>query len=90
MLAGADKDYSHVSFVFLDQRESADTVAAYLAKKGLELSYAALDRSGEAGDLFRVIGTPTTLFFDSEGNLVKRHVGEISRAALDDVLSSVN
>lgn len=90
MLVKADQDYPEVAFVFLDQRESAETVASYLAAKGLELSYPALDRSGEAGDLFRVIGTPTTLFFDAEGELVKRHVGEISRAALNDVLRSMN
>ncbi|MCA9835837.1 MAG: TlpA family protein disulfide reductase [Trueperaceae bacterium] len=86
MLVQADSDYDRVAFVFLDQRESAETVGAYLAKKGLEPRYAALDRSGAAGDLFRVVGTPTTLFFNPAGELTKRHVGEISRAALDDAL----
>lgn len=90
MLALAEQEHPEVQFLFVDQRESAETVTNYLAKRNLSLKHNLLDLRGEAGDVFRVVGTPTTLFFDAEGQLVKRHVGEISRAALEDEFKKIS
>ena len=84
MLVRAQDENSNVHFVFIDQGERAETVQDYLNQRHVQLEHSLLDLRGEAGDMFRVVGTPTTLFFDAEGQLVKRHVGEISRAALQD------
>ena len=84
MLAQAQNENGKVHFVFIDQGETAETVQAYLNQKQVQLEHSLLDLFGEAGNIFRVVGTPTTLFFDAEGQIVRRHVGEISRAALQN------
>ncbi len=83
MLERAQKEHQTINFLFLDQQESAATVQAYLDQEELELENVLLDRSGEVGNLLRIKGTPTTLFFNANRELTKRHVGELSRAALE-------
>lgn len=83
MLERAQNDHPNINFLFLDQQESAATVQTYLTEQELELENVLLDRSGAVGNLLRIKGTPSTLFFDAEGELSKRHVGELSRAALE-------
>ena len=80
---------SEVPFLFVDQLESRRTVATYLEQRALQPQYVLLDTQGKVGDIFRVKGTPTTLFFNSDGALQKRHVGEMSRAALGDYLGEL-
>lgn len=80
---------SEVPFLLIDQLESREKVASYLSQRGLEPRYVLLDTRGELAEVFRVKGTPTTLFFDSDGSLSKRHVGELSRALLGDYLAAL-
>lgn len=46
-----------------------------------------LDHSGQTGDAAGGLVLPTTLFVDAVGRIVRRHSGEISRAALADGLA---
>lgn len=77
-------------FVFLNQGESPQQVAAYLAKSGLPLRNVLLDARGEAGAALGHRALPTTLFFDAGGRLVATRVGELSRASLAQRLSDLS
>ena len=78
-----------VAFVFVNSGENAETVRAYLERSGLDIPNLALDESGRLTRRFRVVALPTTLFFDAEGRLRARHLGELSRAALSDYLKKI-
>jgi thiol-disulfide isomerase/thioredoxin len=86
VLAAAQQAETGVRFVFVNQRESAAVVAAYLAAKGLGLRHVLLDRDGQVATAVGSPGLPTTLFYDASGQLVDRHMGELSRVALESRL----
>lgn len=89
MMAKTEKEHPNIHFVFIDQQESANKVAAYLKERDLNLNNSLLDSTGQSANTFRLKGTPTTLFFDKDGQLIKRHVGEISRAALESQIAKM-
>lgn len=89
MLRAAQQARPDVNFVFLNQGESAQQVAAYLGKSGLALRNVLLDGRGEAGAALGHRALPTTLFFDSGGRLVDTRVGELSEATLAERLASL-
>lgn len=76
-------------FVFLNQGESPQQVAAYLRKSDLALRNVLLDARGEVGAALGHRALPTTLFFDAQGRLVDTRVGELSEASLAERLSSL-
>lgn len=78
-----------VRFVFLNQGESPQQVAAYLARSGLQLRNVLLDARGEAGAALGHRALPTTLFFDATGRLVDTRVGELSEASLAERLANI-
>lgn len=81
--ARAAATYPDVHFVFANQGESRDVVAAYLAERpDVTLTNVVLDRSQSVGQRFGSLGLPTTYFFDAQGNHVLTHVGEVSTVAL--------
>ena len=45
------------------------------------------DRLGQVGRMTNSIGMPTTLFFNRQGALVARHVGEIDAKSLEAALA---
>jgi len=66
-------------------------VRAYLKREGVELDprRVLLDREGRIARRLRVVALPTTIFFNAEGEAVARHLGELSRAALEDYLKKL-
>lgn len=71
-----------VHFVFLNQGETAETVAAYLAEHQIVLRNVLLDRRLQAGAAFGQRALPTTLFFDAGGRLLGTRVGELTPQTL--------
>ncbi|NLG07854.1 MAG: TlpA family protein disulfide reductase [Deinococcales bacterium] len=79
-----------VRFVFVDQGEAREAVAAYLAERPeLELGTVALDRDLALSLEFDLLGLPNTLFFDARGRLVRTHVGEVLEADLVAYLAAL-
>lgn len=87
-LAQAQQRHPDVHFVFLNQGEPAERVQRYLSAQGLNLRHVLLDTRGEAGALFGP-ALPTTLFFDAQGRLVERRIGEVSAATLAQRLQAL-
>lgn len=78
-----------VNFVFINQGESAQRVGSWLAARNLLLSNVLLDTQGQAPQVFKQRGLPTTLFFDAKGRLVSTRTGELSAASLTEKLESI-
>ena len=90
LLAQVAAERPDVAFVFVDLRESPDVVKTYLQTQGLSLDTVLIDRRGEVAQAFRARGTPTSLFFSAEGDLIERHLGELSRATLNNYLRQIS
>ena len=90
VLGAAQQARPDVHFVFLNQGESAQQVATYLARSGLALRNVLLDGRGEAGATLGHRSLPTTLFFDASGRLVDTRVGELSEASLAERLATLS
>lgn len=89
VMAGAQSQNPSVNFVFVDQGESADQVAAWLSQRQLHLRNVVLDSSRQVGAAFDHAAYPTTLFFDAKGRLVATRIGELSAATLAQKLNQI-
>lgn len=78
-----------VHFVFVNQGEPAATVEAWLASQGLRMANVLIDPAGQLASRTASAGFPTTLFYDAQGVLRLRHVGELSQATLNDKLAEL-
>jgi thiol-disulfide isomerase/thioredoxin len=78
-----------VGFVFVNQGESGAAVQAFLASQGLRMENVVLDAAGQLGARTGSVGFPTTLFYDAQGVLRFRHVGELSEATLSEKLAAL-
>lgn len=67
-----------VTFVFVNQGETAARVNAFLAREGLGIRNVLLDGASTASSQLGVRRLPTTLFIGRRGRLVASHVGELS------------
>lgn len=88
-LGKAQQDAPDLNFVFVNQGESAATVRAYLAAEGLPLRNVLLDQGGLLAKAAGAPGLPTTLFFDAQGVLVDKRMGEVSPATLAEHLAAL-
>jgi thiol-disulfide isomerase/thioredoxin len=82
VLKQAQRTVPGVTFVFVNQGESAGTIRAYLGAQSLKLENVLLDPTGSVAAAAHAPGLPTTLFFDAGGKLVDRRMGELSPATL--------
>lgn len=88
-LMAAQAANPQVTFVFVNQAESAATVERFLARQGLRMRNVVLDPGGQVAVRTGAMGLPTTLFYGANGALEVRHVGELSSATLVDKLASI-
>jgi thiol-disulfide isomerase/thioredoxin len=89
VLAHAQQAQPDVHFLFVNQGEGSEKISRYLVREQLKLDNVLLDAGGTIGRYFAAPGLPTTLFFDADGQLVRTHVGELSRARLGDYVSAL-
>ena len=82
-LAGASPA---ADFVFANQGESAEQILAFLLAESLPLDGMLLDPRQKLMAQLRAVGLPSTLVFDAGGELVAAQTGEVSRAALNDMI----
>ena len=90
VLQQAQTDHPAINFVFLNQRESAAHVSAWLAARQLSLRNVLLDDTAKAGAAFNQAALPTTLFFNAKGELVSTRIGELSKATLAQKLAAIS
>lgn len=86
---GAQDRHAEVNFVFLNQGEDKSHVWRWLDRQRLPLRNVLLDPERRASAAFQQNGYPTTLFFDSHGELVSVRTGELSDATLSERLAGL-
>jgi thiol-disulfide isomerase/thioredoxin len=79
-----------VHFVFLNQGEAPNVVREWLDRRALTLGNVLIDEPRRASAVFKQQGYPTTLFFDAQGRLVSRRIGELSAATLEERLAQIS
>ncbi len=88
VLKAAQLAHPEIHFVFVNQGESAATVQSYLDANELQMPNIVLDPAKQVSARTGSSGYPTTLFYDAQGRLYKRHMGELSRATLTEKIDS--
>jgi len=83
----AQTAFPGVTFVLVNQGESAKQAQAFLDSEGLKLTGVLLDSDSKTMLAMRSRGLPTTLFFDAQGRQVDMHLGEITMPSLKDTIS---
>ena len=88
-LEDAQAKHAGVQFVFVNQGEDLPEIERFLHTQRLALRNVFADRLSQVGSATNSIGMPTTLFFNRQGELVARHVGEIDAQSLDAALAAL-
>jgi len=80
-----------VVFVFAsqDRGNAAPLVRSFLDESGLVMEWVLLDSQNVLQQKLQTTGLPTTYFFDREGRLVAKHVGEITPQILEASLERI-
>lgn len=89
LLSQAQSSHPGITFVFVNQGESAAAVRGYLAAEHITLQNVLLDQGSDLPAMIGSQGLPATLFFDAKGRLVATRVGELSAGSLAQRLDSV-
>ncbi|HGY08831.1 MAG TPA: TlpA family protein disulfide reductase [Oceanithermus profundus] len=91
LLVRTATERSDVAFVFAsqDRGNAAPLVRSFLDQSGLVMEWVLLDPENALQRELKTTGLPTTYFFDREGRLVAKHVGEISPRILEASLAQI-
>lgn len=90
VLHAAQQQHPTVHIIFINQGESAARVQTWLAGRELTLKHVLLDPRGQTTAATDAAGLPTTLFYDAQGRLVARRLGELSSATLAEQLARIS
>lgn len=82
VMQNAQNQHQDVTFLFVNQGESMQSVSTFLETQGLNLSNVLFDSGGQVGQKVGSMALPTTLFYSAEGRLLNSHLGELSEASL--------
>jgi len=89
LLAKAQKQYDHITFVFANQGETAKDIESFLQHESLTLDHVLLDPHNRLAQATGTHAYPTTLFFNADGQLVNQHMGMLSAATLSRALQPI-
>ncbi|VVO20818.1 TlpA disulfide reductase family protein [Pseudomonas fluorescens] len=88
VLENAQQQRPDLTFLFVNQAESMQSVSTFLETQGLSLSNVLFDGSGRLGQAVGSMALPTTLFYSNDGRLLGSHLGELSEASLARALEN--
>ena len=76
--------------VLVNEGETAAQVAAYLQSQHLGSPEVLLDPGNRLLSAYQSPGLPTTLFIDAEGRVRRLHIGELSKATLQQGIAALH
>jgi peroxiredoxin len=82
------KKYTSVAVVLVDSEEDVQLVNAFAAKNGLTFTIA-LDTDGSIANRYYIYAIPSLFFIDSNGIILKRFVGALDQAQMDQALAEI-
>ncbi|WOE31546.1 MULTISPECIES: TlpA disulfide reductase family protein [unclassified Acinetobacter] len=89
LLQQAAQRHRDVGFIMLNQGEDAQTIQQYLQQHQFNFDYVLLDQQGEMAQQMNMFGLPSTLFFNAQGQMVARHMGELTPAMLQQYMQKI-
>ncbi len=90
VLRQAQLDHPEITFVFVNQGEVPEAVRNYLATEKINLANVVFDPGTSMAAMLKAKGLPTTFFFDQNGTLLTRRMGEVSAATLAEQLAALH
>ncbi|WP_207004951.1 TlpA family protein disulfide reductase [Trinickia mobilis] len=87
VLASAQARYPGLDLVFVNQAERHDTVDAFMKALNLHIANSLFDPELSVAKATDTNAYPTTLFYDTSGRLVERHLGRFSQATFEEAIS---
>ena len=90
VLQNAQHQHQNVTFLFVNQGESMQSVSTFLETQGLNLSNVLFDSGGQLAQKVGSMALPTTLFYSADGRLLGSHLGELSKASLARAMEPFN
>ncbi|CAN7758224.1 TlpA disulfide reductase family protein [Ensifer adhaerens] len=90
MMAEMAGNNPQVDFLFANQGESREVIAAYLRQTGVDLETILLDPFSDLSRHYAAIGLPATLFINPDGTLAATHLGEISRETIAERVTTLS
>ncbi|TCB50079.1 TlpA family protein disulfide reductase [Acinetobacter sp. ANC 4779] len=90
VLQQAHDQYPGINFIMLNQGEELRTVQDYLTRYDLKFKHVLLDPYGAMPQQMNMFGLPSTLFFNAQGQLIERHMGELTPAILQQYLKKIS
>jgi hypothetical protein len=90
VLQNAQHEHQNVTFLFVNQGESMQSVSTFLETQGLNLSNVLFDSGGQLAQKVGSMALPTTLFYSADGRLLGSHLGELSKASLARAMEPFN
>ncbi|WP_447793218.1 prolipoprotein diacylglyceryl transferase family protein [Pseudomonas farris] len=88
VLENAQQQRPDLTFLFVNQAESMQSVSTFLETQGLSLTNVLFDGSGRLSQAVGSMALPTTLFYSPDGHLLGSHLGELSEASLARALEN--
>jgi thiol-disulfide isomerase/thioredoxin len=88
VLENAQQQRPDLTFLFVNQAESMQSVSTFLETQGLSLTNVLFDGRGRLGQAVGSMALPTTLFYSPDGHLLGSHLGELSEASLARALEN--
>jgi len=86
LLLRAAQAHPQLNFVFLNVSDGLVAVEAFEAELGIRIPNLLLDPQALLSEPLRLQGLPVTLFYNAQGRLMRRHVGEVREAELASLL----
>ncbi|NWA00114.1 TlpA disulfide reductase family protein [Pseudomonas gingeri] len=88
VLQKAQHERQDVTFLFVNQAESMQSVTTFLMTQGLNLNNVLFDGTGQLARTVGSMALPTTLMYSADGRLLGTHLGELSEASLARALEN--
>ncbi len=73
---------SKIQFIGVDVHDTRANATKLLAASGVNYP-SAFDPNGQIETQYALVGTPTTFFINAKGQIIGKHVGEMTSASLD-------
>ena len=89
MFEAAQQQFPELNIVMVNQGEDPYTIHQFLEQQGLKIGNILLDPHSRSMRELGANALPTTLFFDTQGNMKHSHIGELTLPAFKDALNKL-
>lgn len=89
LLEQAAAKHQNIAFIYLNQAESQERVSRFLQSTNIKHQTVLIDSRGITAENKGIFTFPVTLFFDTQGQLIYSHNGELDAQSLNQGIDAV-